>query len=312
MLYVHAIRPPGRREPIAGSRGGFTLIELVLVVIIGLVVTVFLLTIGAHEPRVTSRQLKDSTQIRGILQGMVIWAQNNQDRYPLPSALDVNNTTVAATGTAKDTTSNILSLLVYNGYVSTEMFRSPAEVNGNIEVYDDYEFDAPSTAVSPTTALWDPAFHASPSAPFNIGAAGNPANIGNNSYAHTAPVDARRPLWGATFVATQVAIANRGPGVIRVDQTRDGPVPVFDPHSNTYLIHGSRTRWEGNVGYNDNHVTFETRIGPEGLTYTTAAGKERPDHLFFDEPDDPTAANAFLGIWTTAGDTKKEYTSWVD
>ena len=30
------------------------------------------------------------------------------------------------------------------------------------------------------------------------------------------------------------------------------------------------------------------------------------DHLFFDEPDKP--ANAFLGIWTTAGESIDDHT----
>jgi type II secretory pathway pseudopilin PulG len=314
MQYVHTIGPPGHQRAIAGSRGGFTLIELLVAVFLSIVVIVVLLPAVSPRNRHPGghRQLKDSTQVRGILQGMIIWAQNNQDDYPLPSNVDKNDTTVGTIGAAKDTSSNIFSLLIYNGFVPTEMFKSPAEVNRSIDVYEDYEFDAPSTAVVPNSALWDPAFHASPSAPFNIGTAANSADIGNNSYAHTAPVDARRPLWGATFVATEAAIANRGPGVIRVDQTPEGPVPVFDPDSNTLLIHGSRTRWEGNVGYNDNHVNFETRLGPEGLIYKTATGKERPDLIFFDEPDDPTGTNAYLGIWITAGDTRKDYTSWVD
>ena len=44
------------------------------------------------------RLVKDSTQIRGIHQGMVLWAQNNKDQYPLPSVIDAHNDTVADQG----------------------------------------------------------------------------------------------------------------------------------------------------------------------------------------------------------------------
>ena len=38
--------------------------------------------------------------------------------------------------------------------------------------------------------------------------------------------------------------------------------------SNTLLIHGGRTTWEGNIAYNDNHITFETRPDPETTPFT--------------------------------------------
>jgi hypothetical protein len=82
-----------------------------------------------------------------------------------------------------------------------------------------------------------------------------------------------------------------------------------DKNSLTFLIHGSRTKWEGNIGYNDNHVNFETTLDA-GATYTGAGGKKRPDLLFLDEPDFPD--NNFLGIFTTAGPERKDFTSIWD
>lgn len=64
---------------------------------------------AAATAKAKQRQIKDATQIRGIHQG--IWAQNNADKYPLPSEVDKSDMTVADRGKLKDTTSNIMSLL---------------------------------------------------------------------------------------------------------------------------------------------------------------------------------------------------------
>jgi hypothetical protein len=296
------------------SPPAFTLLELCVGIFVSILAAILfagMFDLGYRRSHGCG-QPRDATQVRGILQGMVIWAQNNQDQYPLPSALDINDATVAATGTSKDSTGNILSILVYHGFVPAEMFQSPSEVNSNIEDYEDYEFEEPAAAIDPANALWDPALHGAPGAADNIDTPNNPATIGNNSYAHTPAVGARRPLWASTFVSTEAAFGNRGPGIIRVSQSPNGPTPVLDPQSNTLLIHGTRDKWEGYIGFNDNHVNFETRPDPQGLSYVTAARTWRTDNLFYDEPDDPAGTNAYLGVWTTAGDTKEDFTGWID
>ena len=54
------------------------------------------------------------------------------------------------------------------------------------------------------------------------------------------------------------------------------------------LIHGGRNTWEGNEGYNDGHVNFETRADPIEITYRRASGSPLtvPDNFFVDENDD--------------------------
>ena len=60
---------------------GFTLIELLVVIsIIGLLIGILLPALGTA--RNTARQMQGSTQVRGIQQGMVIFAQGNNGRYP--------------------------------------------------------------------------------------------------------------------------------------------------------------------------------------------------------------------------------------
>jgi hypothetical protein len=292
------------RQFVLKSRAyGFTAVELiaVLVVVAGLVV--IFLPLLATPSRCGGRYIKDSTQVRGVHQGMVMWAQNNKDRYPIPSLIDADNTTIAGDAAAKDTTSNIMSVLIYNGFFGPELCVSPAESNPSIKQMTAYAYDKPASAASPAKALWDPAFNAD----FTGG------KTGHFSYAHIGPFGPRLEDYTNSFSATTPCVGNRGPAVS--DVTYKSPTtaaPSFDAHSNTLSIHGARTTWEGNIAYNDNHVNFETRMDPEGVTYKDAGDATFADCLFFDEPQDKAGRNAYLSIWAKAGPTPADFRSIWD
>jgi prepilin-type N-terminal cleavage/methylation domain-containing protein len=280
---------------------GFTLIELIVVIIVVAVVIIGALMLPAlGMARASSRQIHDATQVRGIHQGMVLWVPGNDDSYPLPSRLDKDDATVAEIGREKDTTANIMSIMIYNGFFSPELCISPAESSPNIRLMTNYSYSKPSAATSPSQALWDPAF----AADFSGG------KVGNLSYAHTLPADERlKKTWANTLQAAEAALGNRGPEIASMSTSKRGERTFHfaRAESNTYLIHGGRSTWEGNIAYNDNHVSFETRLDPEASPYKDAAGKQWFDCLFFDEPDDPSAVNNYLGIFTKAGATGAEY-----
>ncbi len=286
-------------------RSGLTPLEALIsiaVILIAVLVFLSLMTSTFLGPRSVPAQLKDSTQVRDVLQALVIHAQNNQDRFPLPSVVDAGNATIVGGGTAKDHTANIFSMLINNGSVSQNYLIAINEANPRIAAFEGYEFDEPSTAARPAEALWDPAF----SADFVNGE-------GNISYAHLLPGGTRRPRWANTFDGTQPVIGNRGPRISGVTYSGQRATPDFDKQSNTLLIHGSRTKWEGNVGFADNHVSFEKRLAPDkAARFADADGTQRPDLLHYDEPSDPTDLNAFLGIFTTAGDATEDFTAIWD
>lgn len=292
--------PWGSAPPLPPKSGvPMALVVTIVIVVVGVVsvavcgVLAGILLPALGKARQTARELKDSTQVRGTHMGMMSFAAANRDQYPLPSVIDARNGTInSANPLEKDTTGNILSILVFLGFAPTDMMVSPAESNPSVKEHEAYEFDAPSRAASPRAALWDPAFNGTPldTHPTSAGNTG----IGNTSYAHLIPLGARRGEWSATFRSDQVIVGNRGPdytGQPGKWALTNGPTGTG---SNTLIIHGSRTRWEGNMARNDGMVVFETKPDPDDLTFTFGRLGGRgpmvfPDNLFVCE-DDATGA----------------------
>lgn len=289
------------------KKRGFTLIELLVVIaIIALLVGILLPALG--KARQSARQLKCSTQVRSIVQAMVTWANNNQSKYPTPSDLDTANQTVAATGELKNTTGNILSLLIFNGHISAEICVSPSETNtGNVEIRTAYQLTNPSGAPQPSNALWDGKFWGAPGTQTtaHVARGGTDNAAGNNSYANVPPIGRRKQYWSDTFSSTEAVFGNRGARFMGTSYPSSGRWTLtsdsFGTGSNTLAIHGGRSTWEGNIGYNDGHVSFETKPNPDTVTYsrgTGASAQATPDNLFVCETDETGRTN------TTANDAQ--------
>jgi prepilin-type processing-associated H-X9-DG protein len=292
----------GQQEiPMKRCERGLTVVEVIAVVAVVLILVAMSLFLNGRPRHNYGRQLKDQTHVRGIVQAMQVWAQNNGDRYPMPSLVDKDNATVADLGAAKDTTANVFSILIYDGCIPTEMCVSPAESNGKIEVCTKYAFEKPPTAVNPEKALWDPVFNADFTGD-------KPSHL---SYANMQPFGAREKRWGSTMAAADAQVGNRGPEIREIQRRRNSftTIPVLK-ESNTYLIHGGRKTWEGNIGYADGHTNFETSmIGDDPKVRPHYEGKSgrTPDCLFFDEPDDVKRDNVFMSIFTKAGAEAKDW-----
>ncbi len=296
---------PPAREGACSVRRGFTIAELLIVVaIIVLAVVVCLPAIVPRRHGCGNRSMKDATQVRGTTQAMIVWAGSNKGRYPLPSVLDAADATVAAGDDgpeSKDNTGNILSILIYTGGISTDICINPAEANtGQVQMDGGYEFDRPSRAADPSKALWDPGFAGTPIDPASArrrtlggaGGGGEEGGVANQSYAHMLPFGNRLALWRDTFSATVPIFGDRGPEYAGTTSPAGGRWTLrpgaTGTGSNTLLIHGGRTSWEGNFAYNDAHVSFETKPDPDGVTYrrTGRAPLTVNDNLFVNETDE--------------------------
>lgn len=298
------------------SRRGFTLIECAAIVCVaGAALACFSAVQpedGVSPMRKAAWEAKDKSQVRVTVQALTIMlGATGQTAYPLPSTMDAADATVAEKGSAKDTTANIFSILIWNGAIATETCISPAEVNESIRQDDDYTFDRPPTAVKPTHAMWDPAF----SADFRE------EKTGNLSYANLQPSGGRVGAWkgGREHAALEPVVANRGPEIAAVTPGEDGrpDVRLAKEDSNTLRIHGPEDSWEGMVAYNDGHaarvdslrptVTKTADGKPTWINYKDAEEKEHLDVYFFDEQDNPKRDNFFLGIFTKAGAEPEDY-----
>jgi hypothetical protein len=178
------------------------------------------------------------------------------------------------------------------------MFISPAETNADVKVMDNYEFDKPKgvtgTPANGQNALWDPKFR---------GAVGDTliggqteTTVSNNSYAHNPPFLKRKAYWQNNFTATEAVLGNRGPDFVLTTPGTATTEAVWNlvagatgTLSNTLPMHGSRNKWEGMVGYNDNHVNYELRADVETLLFTFTnlpqGGRSQKDNVFENEDD---------------------------
>jgi prepilin-type N-terminal cleavage/methylation domain-containing protein len=335
----------------------FTLIELLVVIaIIALLVGILLPALA--KARQSARQIKCSTQVRNVVQAMQIWAQSNRDKYPTPSVVDISNQTIDGTASnlgSKDNTGNVLSLLIFNAAITPEICVTPSEVSGNVAAMTNYQNSNPSTAAVPANALWDPKFRG---APVSSTGNGEPSNLAgrdptttnsNNSYANLVfSAQGRTSKWSNNYSATDAVFGNRGP--LFTGQSTSGTTGQAAPfppgvagwqllpnsdvgeRSQTLQIHGGRNTWEGNIGYNDGHVSLENRADPAEVTFqssaaitlpgSTTATRTIPDNLFVDETNENTDSSKRSNAWlrpvgtvavsNSAGSSSVTVTPWLD
>jgi type II secretory pathway pseudopilin PulG len=284
---------------------GFSRVDLIAAITV-LVIVAALLAIGRFRMTSESRKQKDGDQLRDLHKAIAGWAQSNGDDYPLPSRVDRANYVLNIEAKAKDTTSNIYSMLIFNGSIEPELLVSPVEVNRNIGVCRNYEFDHPSGAAQPIQATWDP----------KLSAVLDGTRPGHISYAHMQVFEGRRAKWTNSFNAAEALLANRGPEITAATLNPDSSVTptLANLTNNTLRFYGRGQTWSGWKVFNDNHKEFRSdflkngrAFKPEGITYTTGAGVRMPDIWCYDELDDLKAANDYIGIFLKAGSRRGDW-----
>lgn len=235
---------------------GFTLIELLVVIsIIALLIGILLPALGAA--RRAARQATNSTQLRGIQQGMVIYAQSNNSFFPgilgdgnvgggvdLQQATDATRFTGAAGGFAPRSRYGVL--LNVNAF-SADYLINPADSS-----------KTPATITTDITAAANLSYAAlclqNLDAPPNQ-ATGQPA------------IQTRGEEWIETLNTRAVVISDRQTGANTTDQISS---PWTEEDSGD---------WRGTVVRNDNSTKFEPSELLEGLQYGSG-DVYSTDHLF--------------------------------
>jgi prepilin-type N-terminal cleavage/methylation domain-containing protein len=313
---------------------GFTLVELLVVIaIIALLIGILLPALS--RARKNAQQIKDGTQVRAIVQALNNFAASNRGNFPLPSALDrgdITEPSLKNTPTQKDRTGSIMSVMIFGNLLTPEGMVSPTE-QGRVQTFSGYKYDNVNVGdiQKPDLAIYDPRFKGTPNddkglsaASFTAGSGGGAVDpsltteVSHNSYAHMAVFGARASYWTNTVNASLPLISNRGPVYSKrqnnyvANETwgqwllTGGANDSLGLKSDALLTYGQGSRWQGNVGYADNHVTFESDPDPESVTYQSRNGANVAsvrDNLFVDEENEGATANdtsrrnAYLRQW---------------
>lgn len=233
---------------------GFTLIELLVVMAI-IALLLGLLLPALAKARATARQVKDSAQIKQVHTGLITSGADKNGVYLTPGEIKrapdptAGNVAIPGRGPLDETVNHHAALyaacIAYN-YFSTQTLYGAAEVNARVTPCSNYNFSSYSPV---NNTFWDETnFRADLS------------QLCNTSYA-TMPLDVtprRTTEWRNTGNSRFVVLGNRG--------VRGGALTGNDyVNSRTLEIHGAKNEWDGNLCYNDNHVTFERSFLPESL-----------------------------------------------
>lgn len=277
-------------------RDGFSRRELIAVVAC-LVVLAAILLPWFRTAQVNRMQLDGGSQLRGVMQSLENWANDQRQMYPVPSKIDVDNTTVPDLGAAKDTTSNIFALLLWNQHLPSALIeRAPR----NAPWFEPYENTGAAVgAVHPSRALWDPSF----SADFS---GGNKANIG---IAHAPIRDMSghvHPLWRGLRNSSSPVLSERGAEITGTRSTPGMPDQPIYANPDARMVSGSSGQWEGSIAFGDVHVEFSlTPAAP--AVQIQGHGPSPADWLFLVEPGATVDHNAFLGIYRKAGEKPSDF-----
>ena len=235
-------------------RRAFTLIELLVVIsIIALLIAILLPALSSA--RESAQKLQSSTQVRGIHQGFVIFAQSNKDFYPGLVALDTNINTATTDQADIDTindggasaglsTTSRFAIGLEDDLFTAEYTISPAETNPSVQRWD---------ASQSYSGEND---HIGSYAMSQLGGGGSTAM-------------GRAEEWRATGNSQAIVLGDRATAMGNF------------LYSETYqsLWSKGKPNWQGSMLFNDNAVQFLYDREFEGAKY----GKHRntrPDNIF--------------------------------
>lgn len=145
-LYFHS-----ERDNMSRRNAAFTIAELTILIVCLITLTVLLL--GVFGPmyfddgrKKMARQMQNSTQVRGIHSGMVLFAQGNNGHYP--GVTSDGKSINLAVGL---TTQGRVQKLIDDNYITLEYARSPAEAQTGTTSYAMLKIDYNPDGTIPET-----------------------------------------------------------------------------------------------------------------------------------------------------------------
>jgi hypothetical protein len=180
--------------------------------------------------RNTVRSVEDQLKLYAMSQAMAVWANDHDGWYPVPHQI------AGTDDRTLDTTAAFYSAMVMHLRIAPEQLISAGEVNGWVEIDDDYDH----TAYDPASGVfWDAGFE------------GNLERGSNVSFAHLPMFGERHERgWRHHRSAARLPLlGRRGP--------RDG---VPDPDS--FTCDPTTGAWAGHLAFADAHVEFVDSFTP--------------------------------------------------